>query len=336
MNEAAISARGPFVSVVTPFYNTEKYLADCIKSVLNQTHENFEYVLLDNCSNDGSSDIAAQFARCDARIRLHRNDSFLDQIDNYNRALELIDRRAKYVKYVQADDFLFPQCIEEMVRVAEGRPTIGVVSSLAVEGRLIVNAGLEYPSEFLTGRETCRRALLDDAHPFGSPTSVLFRADLARARRPFYLRTSPFEDSEACFELMEQADFGFVHQVLSFNRRDPDSFWARMSPLNPSLLFRYLCVIRFGPRYLTETEFRLLVTSVERSYYRFLGSMALRRPGSRFWEFHGDVCRELGRPLRGGRIAAAAAVLLLDALVHPLVTFRRLSERRQVKVGETL
>ncbi len=53
---------GPFVSVVTPFYNTAAYLDECIRSVLAQTHENFEYLLVDNCSADGSRDIAAAHA----------------------------------------------------------------------------------------------------------------------------------------------------------------------------------------------------------------------------------------------------------------------------------
>ena len=48
----------PLVSVVTPFYNTADYLGECIESVLRQTYENWGYVLVDNCSTDGLSEIA--------------------------------------------------------------------------------------------------------------------------------------------------------------------------------------------------------------------------------------------------------------------------------------
>ena len=52
----------PLVSVVTPFYNTRDYLAECIESVLRQTYTNWEYILVDNFSTDGSSEIAKHYA----------------------------------------------------------------------------------------------------------------------------------------------------------------------------------------------------------------------------------------------------------------------------------
>jgi cellulose synthase/poly-beta-1,6-N-acetylglucosamine synthase-like glycosyltransferase len=52
----------PFVSVVTPFYNTREFLAECIESVLIQTYQNWEYILVDNWSTDGSSQVAEEYA----------------------------------------------------------------------------------------------------------------------------------------------------------------------------------------------------------------------------------------------------------------------------------
>jgi Glycosyl transferase family 2 len=75
----------PLVSVVTPFYNTEPYLAQCIESVLAQTYPHFEFILMDNCSTDGSGEIAESYARRDPRIRLIRCTQFLSQLANYNR-----------------------------------------------------------------------------------------------------------------------------------------------------------------------------------------------------------------------------------------------------------
>ena len=68
----------PLVTIVTPFYNTREYLEDCIKSVLHQTYENWEYVLVDNCSTDGSSELPSEYASMfRSRIRLIRTKSFL-------------------------------------------------------------------------------------------------------------------------------------------------------------------------------------------------------------------------------------------------------------------
>src|SRR5690242_17571571 len=109
MNEA------PFVSVVTPFYNTADYLAQCIESVLTQTYPRFEYLLVDNQSTDASAEIAAEYARRDSRVRVVRNKDFVGQIANYNGALGHASPSAEYVKLVQADDIVFPECLERMV-----------------------------------------------------------------------------------------------------------------------------------------------------------------------------------------------------------------------------
>src|SRR3954469_16946223 len=100
----------PLVSVVTPFFNTADYLGECIESVLRQTYSRFEYILVDNQSTDGSSEIAARFAKRDPRIRLIRNATFLDQVPNYNGAIRQISPDSKYLKVVLADDLIFPEC----------------------------------------------------------------------------------------------------------------------------------------------------------------------------------------------------------------------------------
>src|SRR4051812_41097887 len=105
----------PFVSIVTPFYNTEEYLAECIESVLGQTYQNWEYVLVNNKSTDKSAEIARRYAEKDTRLSLVHNTEFLGQVENYNHALRQISPESKYCKMVQADDWIFPRCLEEMV-----------------------------------------------------------------------------------------------------------------------------------------------------------------------------------------------------------------------------
>jgi glycosyltransferase involved in cell wall biosynthesis len=64
----------PFVSVVTPVYNGADFLAECIDSVLSQTYDNFEYLIVNNCSTDGTLAIALDYAKKDPRIRVHSNE----------------------------------------------------------------------------------------------------------------------------------------------------------------------------------------------------------------------------------------------------------------------
>lgn len=80
----------PLVSVLTPFYNTASYLAQCIESVLAQSYTEFEYMLIDNCSTDGSSEIAETYAGRDPQIRMFRRSQLVPQLRNYNDALTRI------------------------------------------------------------------------------------------------------------------------------------------------------------------------------------------------------------------------------------------------------
>ena len=208
----------PLVSVVTPFYNTADYLEECIQSVLNQTYPEFEYVLLDNCSKDGSLEIAARYAKQDPRIRLLTNSTFLTQVQNYNAALGLISPQSRYTKIVQADDRIYPRCLEEMVAVAESDSSVGIVSSFCLRGSKVGMDGFPFSESVVCCRQLCRYQLLEGDRFFRSPTTVMYRSAVVRDRAPFYKEGRYFEDTEACFEVLQTWNFGFVQQVLKIGR----------------------------------------------------------------------------------------------------------------------
>jgi len=280
----------PFVSVVTPFCNTREFLAECIESVLRQTYRNWEYVLVDNCSTDGSSEIAAHYAsRFPGEIRLIRTESFLSQVQNYNFALSCISPSSKYCKMVQADDWLFPDCLRSMVDVAEAHPSVGIVSAYELEGDEVHLDGLPYPSHELPGRQVCRLYFLRGKYLFGTPTSLLLLSELIRRRDPFYdERYAPFEDAHACFELLRAWNFGFVHQVLTYTRRANDSVISRIRFLGLDLFLHLSILVAHGRDYLDEDEYVHCLKDAERQYFLYLGkcACALRRPTAEFWEFH--------------------------------------------------
>ena len=316
------------VSVVTPFYNTAPYLAECIDSVLAQSHGDFEYVLCDNHSTDGGGEIAARHAARDRRLRVVRPPAFLDQVPNYNFALRQIAPDTRYVKIVQADDTIFPRCLTEMIALAEAHPSIGVVSAYRMFGSEVQPpSGLPHTRTFLTGRDACRVVLADGIYLFGSPTTVMFRADLVRGRAPFYAEGRFFEDAEVCFELLAGCDLGFVHQVLSFTRTENDSLWRGMRGYNGWLLARRNQLAQFGRQYLAPDEFDRLWRTRERHYRSFLAEAWLARRDAGFWKFHAQGLATVGDAIDRKALIRDAARVALGYAVSPRRLAALLRER---------
>lgn len=287
----------PLISVVTPFFNTSKYLAQCIESVLSQSYMDFEYILSDNCSTDGSADIAQHYAHRDARIRMVRQPEFAGQVAHYNRALAQISPASEYCKVVQADDYLFPACLELMVKSFQVSETIGLVSSYDLKGITVRGSGFPLDSTFLDGREMARLYLRTGIFVFGSPTTVMYRSSLVRGEKGFYREDLVHEDSEKCMEILEHWDFGFVYQVLSFLRADNDSITSSTQYYQPRALDRYIMVSRFAGRFLEPQEARALIGSTRRAYYSVLAEEAIRGRTKEFWRYHEKGLQTLGESL---------------------------------------
>ena len=314
----------PKVCVVTPFYNTADFLPACIESVLAQTYGDFEYLLVNNCSTDGSDAIAERFAQTDGRIRVLHNTQFLSQVQNYNHALGQVSPGATYCKIIQADDLLFPRCLEEMVALADAHPSVGIVGAYTLIEKYVCLDGLQYPSPVVPGREICRRFLLEGVFVTGNPTATMFRADLVRGRAPFYPENSPFEDVDVCFDLLEHVDFGFVHQVLTFTRRSNESIMSAWRTFKPFALTEMMAIQKYGPRFLAADEQRLRQRDVERAYYGLLGEAALRRRPRAFWDLHRKGLRFAGHRLSRARVAWHVVLEALRLALNPQNTVARL------------
>ena len=179
------TAPEPLVSVVTPVYNGAKYLAECIESVLTQTYSNFEYIIVNNCSTDGTLEIASRYAEQDPRIRIVTNEHFVGVIENHNIAFRQISPESKYCKALAADDSLYPECIQKLVEIAERNPAVSIVQSYAVNDKGVRGIGLPPQKSVFEGREVCRLYLLGALEAFGTPSAVLYRSTAVRERKPF-------------------------------------------------------------------------------------------------------------------------------------------------------
>lgn len=325
----------PLVSVVTPVYNEEDFLAECIESVLAQTYQNWEYIIVNNCSTDRSLEIARHYAATDSRIRVHENVQFLNMLDNHNRAVQQISSDSKYCKVVLGDDWIFPGCLEQMVAVAEAHPSVGIVSAYQLYGEHIYLTGLPYQHTLVPGRDVCREFFMRGLCLFGTQTSVLYRADLVRGRIPFYTETDACcPDWDTCLALLRESDLGFVHQVLTFSRLRPNSFGAITWDMGANLGSMLDFLFGYGRACLTEEEFGECLARQLAEYYRFLGRRAWVEHDGTFWSYHKRILNNNGIPFSIARLLRGALGQLAASLLHPrnaLESLARLSRLRQIR-----
>lgn len=318
------SASGPLVSVVTPVHNTADYLGDCIRSVLAQSYPAWEYVIVDNACTDGSREIAESFAAQDPRIRIVETQCLLPQVQNYNFALRQISPHARYCKMVQADDWIYPTCLREMVALAESDPEVAIVGAYRLATDFVFDHGLvctgpDTTRTVVAGRDACRRFLIDRVYIFGSPTSLLYSADLVRSRDPFFLEVESgyFEDAELCFDVLENAKFGFIHQILSCTRWDNTGITTGVHDFSIHKLMRYIMVKRYGSRYLSESEYRLCLSTAEREYYELLASSLFKARGTEFWKYHAKGLEQSGEQIDWRRVILLQFPRVLNFLGNP-------------------
>lgn len=313
--------QNPLVSVVTPVYNGEPFLSQCIESVLAQTYVHWDYTIVNNCSTDRTLEIAQEYAARDPRIRVHTNEAFVQVNQNYNNAFREILPESKYCKVIAADDWMFPECLEKMISLAEEHPSVAIVGAYALAESKVMWQGLPFPSTVVAGRELCRAWLLGGPYVFGTASSELFRSDIIRSRHAFYNESNLHADSEACLEVLRENDFGFVHQILVFQGAQRDSLTSFSQRMNTYLPYWLYELVEYGPGYLDAEELSTRIRVRLRGYYGYLGEQVYRRRDAAFWNYHRDRLAALGYPLSMARVAAAATSYALNK-VNPKTVVR--------------
>jgi len=321
----------PLVSVVTPVYNGAKFLRECIDSVLAQTHENFEYIILNNASTDATLDIAEEYSRRDDRIRVVSNDRLLPIIANHNKVFGLISADSKYCKVVSADDWIYPECLEKMVGLAETYPSAGIIGAYQLSGGndiwYVRNVGLPYSQSIVAGHEICRAHLLGIQRVLGNPTSVLYRADLIREAPEFFPNATQEADISACLQHLRHADFGFVHQILAHERIHHNRATTLSLEANAYVSAEISDCQEYGDLYLSRNEKEERIDELLDQYYAYLSVSALKFKQKEFWNYHISRLHDLGYQLDRVRLAAGISKKFADLALNPKITARMLVNR---------
>lgn len=171
------------ISVIVPIYRVEKFLPQCIESVLNQTFTDFELILVDDGSPDRCPAICDEVARRDARVRvIHQANAGLSAARN--AGIEIA--HGEWLGFVDSDDYIAPQFYEKLYQTAQRTDADCVMCSVQnvdESGKLIDSALMRVADEVKTGREVLRKIGRDDVTPYLTAWNKLYRRKLFNTLR---------------------------------------------------------------------------------------------------------------------------------------------------------
>ena len=204
----------PLVSVCIPTYNYARFLGRAIDSVLAQTWREFELIVCDNASTDGTPAVIASFD--DDRIRSYRNERNLGLFGNFSRCLELA--QGDLVKFVCSDDWLDPRYLERAVPVMRGHPGVTLLTTAGYvvdeDGRTFGVASAELGDGPVVPATQAIRAQARWLNLIGMPTSTLIRRDAVEAAEGFDQRFAPASDVHLWLKLLARGDLGWIPDPL--------------------------------------------------------------------------------------------------------------------------
>jgi glycosyltransferase involved in cell wall biosynthesis len=243
----------PDISVIMSVYNGETYLAEAIDSILNQTFENWELIIINDCSTDSTAEILADYSQKDQRIAVYTNETNLKLPSSLNKAIALC--RGKYIARMDADDICLPDRFEKQFNFMEENSDVALSSCRF----LTVKNGV-YASGGAGGRcdSEAIKALLLVANPILHP-GVIAKAEV--------MKEFGYDTNLSCTEDLE--------------------LWTRMAAANLKLqiLPECLLIYRLHDKQITSTTLERQHTEVTRIENKYYASL-LKEMNTEMQNFH--------------------------------------------------
>lgn len=221
---ARMDVPSPAVSVCVPTYNGERYLRCCLDSILAQTHADFELLLVDDASSDGTPALLADYAARDRRVRVVRNERNLGLVGNWNRSIELA--RAPWIKFAFQDDLLAADNLARMLAAGAARPIVfarrdfvfeeGTPEDVRAAYRALPGiAGVLGGRTDVTADAVCEGVLREPRNFFGEPTAALLHRSLFERYGVFNADLAQLCDLEFWIRAATNTGLAFVDAPLA-------------------------------------------------------------------------------------------------------------------------
>lgn len=201
-----VRGAAPVVSILMPVYNAERYLDDALQSIFAQTLNDFELIVIDDASTDGSLNILNSYT--DLRLRVVRHKSNMGIVDALNNGLK--EARGEYFARIDADDIAHPERLQMQLDYLNQNPQVGIVGSW-IHG--FGDVRREYVHRYPVTDDHIKASLLFES-PFAHPTVMIRRAALERLDQ-YYSPNFPYvEDWELWTRLIRSGEASNIPKPL--------------------------------------------------------------------------------------------------------------------------
>lgn len=238
----------PLVSVIIPVYNAEKFLHECIESVLRQTYENLQVIIIDDGSKDNSRQIEDVFQNKDKRITLIKKEN---RGVSSARNIGLQYAQGDYIYFLDADDVLYPNALEKGIAAfCDGIDLVEFAYlQMSETGKILSRLYIEKDYFRLTQREFVESLFYDvTSYPYyygsldyqGYLWNKLFRMDIIRNNHIHFNESIVYnEDCLFVLEYMLHAnDCAYLGETLYQYRINSNGAMGRASVVNPETVAR--------------------------------------------------------------------------------------------------
>ena len=202
------------VSICIPVFNCDRFISIAIESILNQSYENIELIIVDNCSTDNTFDEILKFK--DDKIKVFRNEKNFGIEYNWNKAI--LYATGEFVKLMPADDVLQKKCIEKQVNILNTYDDVVLVGSnrdiINAFGKKILTPRKKYVNKILSIDDLIDLSIKSGSNPIGEPGSILLRNSLLNNLIKFD-NTYPYViDLKFYFDYLNYGNFMILEDYL--------------------------------------------------------------------------------------------------------------------------
>lgn len=226
----------PLVSVTMPTYNNAPYLGEAIDSIVNQSFDDWELIIVDDGSTDGSSHILAEYETRDRRIRVFRIPH-AGRGKARNKCIE--EARGKYIAVCDSDDVSLPQRFAKQVSFLATNPGVGVVSADVAHynGKVLPIPAFQYPYDPDEIKRWFDRGKMGVSH-----SASMFRHSLLEVVGLYSEECLRAQDLEFFLRVNEVSRFAVLPEVLLYYRNDPRhmtyQFWLLLCKYGRYAVYR--------------------------------------------------------------------------------------------------